>query len=471
MAEFVLTVRLWQRIAPALCFFLTYALFAAGCSSVSTSNGPTDPPPALTLGTTSLPDAQLGVPYSATLTATGGTPAYTWALTGGTLPAGLAFNTATGTISGTPTSSSAAVALTFTVTDSGSPAQSASRTLSLVVSAPAPVDLTITTVSLPGAQLGQPYALSLGAAGGTTPYSWSLTGGTLPAGLSLNAASGLISGTPTATSNGTALTFKVSDASTPTQSASKSLTLVIAAATSTLTITTTSLPTGRLGTSYSATLAASGGTTPYTWTLSGTLPAGLSFNGTTGTISGTPTASAAATPLQFTVKDSSNPVQSQTATFTLTINSGAISVSVSPARAALTITQTLPLTATTSDSAGVKWSISPAGGSFSSATSTSGTKVTFTAPATAGIYTVTATSVSDPSATASLTVGVTDLTGVYTYHNDVARDGANTQEYALNLTNVNSATFGKLSPAASTGRFMRSRCGSRTRRSAARAIT
>jgi hypothetical protein len=70
--------------------------------------------------------------------------------------------------------------------------------------------------------------------------------------------------------------------------------------------------------------------------------------------------------------------------------------------------------------------------------------VTFTAPAAAGVYTVTATSVSVPTQSASLTVGVTDLAGVYTYHNDLGRDGNNSQEYALTLANVNTTTFGKL---------------------------
>jgi len=70
--------------------------------------------------------------------------------------------------------------------------------------------------------------------------------------------------------------------------------------------------------------------------------------------------------------------------------------------------------------------------------------VSFTAPATAGDYTVTAKSVTDATQSASITVGVTDLAGVYTYHNELARDGANTHEYVLTTANVNSASFGKL---------------------------
>ena len=234
--------------------------------------------------TTSLPNGQVGTAYSAMLAATGGTTPYTWSLTSGTLPAGLSLS-ASGVISGTPTATVNAASLTFKVTDSGQPAQSQSATLTLTITAAAPV---ITTTSLPNGQVGTAYSAALAATGGTTPYTWSLTSGTLPAGLSLSA-SGVISGTPTATVNAASLTFKVTDSGQPAQSQSATLTLTITAAAPV--ITTTSLPNGQVGTAYSAVLAATGGTTPYTWSLtSGTLPAGLSLSAS-GVISGTPTAS------------------------------------------------------------------------------------------------------------------------------------------------------------------------------------
>jgi len=205
---------------------------------------------------------------------------------------------------------------------------------------------------------------------------------------------------------------------------------------------TTALPNGQVGRAYSATLAAKGGTAPLTWSLgAGALPAGLTLL-SNGLISGTPTAPAAATPLTFTV--SSAVAQKQTAKLTLNVSPASITVSVSPPRAGLTVTQTAPFTATTNDYGGVNWSISPAGGSFSVASSPSGTTVTFTAPTTAGVYTITASSVTDYAQQAAVTVGVTDLAGVYTWHNDLGRDGANTQEYALTPANVNTTTFGKL---------------------------
>jgi len=130
---------------------------------------------------------------------------------------------------------------------------------------------------------------------------------------------------------------------------------------------------------------------------------------------------------------------------------GSITVSVSPKRGGLTTSQTLSITATlTNDTAnqGVTWSFastgSTSGGGFSSTSSTSGNAVTFTAPSGAGVVTITATAVGDATATATATVGVTDLTGVTTYHNNLSRDGSNQQEYALTTANVSTSTFGKL---------------------------
>jgi Domain of unknown function (DUF2341)/Bacterial Ig-like domain (group 2) len=138
--------------------------------------------------------------------------------------------------------------------------------------------------------------------------------------------------------------------------------------------------------------------------------------------------------------------QGVTGSTTLTISSATnISVSVSPKRGGLTIGQTLSLTATVandSQNRGANWT--GTGGSFSASTTASGVSTTYTAPLTAGVYTLTATSVSDGTKSASITIGVTDLPGVFTYHNDLSRDGSNTSEYALSTSNVTSGTFGKL---------------------------
>lgn len=217
-----------------------------------------------------------------------------------------------------------------------------------------------------------------------------------------------------------------------------------------LSITTSSLPPGQVGTVYNATLAADGGTAPYTWSLtSGKVPAGLTF-GSAGTIAGIPSGEASQTALTLTVTDSSSPPQTQSLSANLTIAASAVTVSVAPKRAGLATGQTFALTATTTDAAGVAWSVAGPGctasacGSFSSGVSLTGVAVNFTAAATAGVYTVTATSVSDKTKSASLAIGVTDLAGVFTYHDNLSRTGANSQEYALTPSTVTAATFGKL---------------------------
>lgn len=166
--------------------------------------------------------------------------------------------------------------------------------------------LAVTTTSLPGGIINNAYSQVLGASGGTTPYTWSITAGSLPTGLILSG--NTISGTPTSTGTFN-FTVKVTDSTTPTaQTATQALSIVVSPA---LTITTASLANSVVNTSYSQTLAATNGTTPYTWSISaGLLPAGLTLSG--NTISGTATSAGT---FNFTVKvtDSTTPT-AQTAT-------------------------------------------------------------------------------------------------------------------------------------------------------------
>jgi len=194
------------------------------------------------------------------------------------------------------------------------------------------------------------------------------------------------------------------------------------------------------------------------WTLSGVACSGSPC----GTLSAT--TSASRTPITYTAPPNvpnpstvtltatsvSNTARSASATITVTGSSAARSVTISPKRGGLTITQSLPVTATVQNdagAAGVTWSASgPACsgttcGTFARVTSNS---ATYVAPNTAGIYSISAISVADVTKRASISIGVTDLNGVLTYHNNLSRDGTNIHEFALTTSNVNTATFGKL---------------------------
>jgi Putative Ig domain len=277
---------------------------ADSVGTVSTKSTPltvtqgTPPPNPLSLSG-SVGDGKVGVPYSGQLTASGGASPYTFS--GGGLPDGLSLS-ASGGISGTP-GTAGEFSLTATVTDSKG--ATANATFGITI---ARADLSIVTASLPDGVVGVAYSANLTAAGGFPPYTWSVSG--LPDGVSATPA-GVISGTPKTAGKFT-VGVVVKDGAPGSPAPSKSYTVTISPAA--LVITTASAPNGTVGTAYSASFAASGGTPPFTFSASG-LPAGLSMSAA-GTISGTPTAPTAAT-IVVTVKDAGGATTSKSYAVTI----------------------------------------------------------------------------------------------------------------------------------------------------------
>ncbi len=192
--------------------------------------GITFPPVAMSplkILTESLPDGVIGQSYSTTLTATGGSGAYTWSLDyySNPLPPGLILSS-NGIISGTPEEEETSYPHFYTfmaqVTDTSNPPQTVTRELTIQVAKP----LEITTESLPDGVNHLFYSTTLAQAGGIGPFTWSVTSGSLPSGLSLGMNSGTISGTPAATGT-SSFTVSVTDSTSTPQSDSQNLSLTI----------------------------------------------------------------------------------------------------------------------------------------------------------------------------------------------------------------------------------------------------
>lgn len=252
--------------------------------------------------TVSLPPGVLGKAYPpiTRLAETGATGTPVWSVVAGALPNGLTLSSA-GTLSGTPT---VAAVFPFTVK-----VVVGAFTETWIYSITVP-PLGVTTASLPQGQIGVNYSATLTSNVAKTPAHWSLIG-SLPPGLSLTANTGVISGKPTQVGTFN-FTIKVTDSASPAHSGTRALSIII----NPMMITTTSLKNGKVGTFYSAALAASGGTTPRTWAvISGALPTGLHLS-TAGTISGTPSAAGSYT---FTVRATDSVGNTATASLTLTV--------------------------------------------------------------------------------------------------------------------------------------------------------
>jgi hypothetical protein len=229
-----------------------------------------------------LPATTISVPYAQTVTATGGNGSYTFSVSAGALPTGLSLNPASGQVSGTPTAAGTA---SFTITATDGLAATGSRAYVVTVN-PA---LTVNPATLAAATVGSAYSQTVSSTGGTGSVAFSVTAGALPAGLSLNAATGQITGTPTsaATAN-----FTITATDSVGATGARAYSLVASAG---VVVNPASLSSAMIGSAYSQAVSATGGNGSYTYNISaGALPAGLALNASTGVISGTPTSAAAA---------------------------------------------------------------------------------------------------------------------------------------------------------------------------------
>jgi hypothetical protein len=234
------------------------------------------------------PAGVTGQPYNWSFTGAGGCgPAlpYQFRVLNGAMPPGLTLDRS-GLVHGVPTQAGS-FSMWVELSDEDPPSQSWCRT---------PVgkaEREFTFTIIPGLNIlqnalspaavfsGAPYSFQL-TSDGTGPVTWSVVSGSLPAGVTLNASSGLLSGTPTATGN---FTFKI-QVSQGGRSDSETYNLVVVEK---LTLAKTKPALSEVGLPFELAPAVTGGRPGYTWFLEGTLPEGLTFDSATGAINGKPT--------------------------------------------------------------------------------------------------------------------------------------------------------------------------------------
>ncbi len=295
--------------APTLAGNLTLTVTLTNANLLSQSISKNYPVNVLGI-TSAAPPASgtVGLPYGpVTATATGGSGSYLWSATG--VP-GVSIDPVTGVLGGSPTTPGPGFTLTVTVTDTTT-RLSSSQNIPVVIAGAA---LMITTTSLPSGIQNQPYSARLGGAGGSGSYTWTISG---VSGLVVNAASGAISGSPSA---GGHLTLNVTLTDTLNPSATPAMKQFPIAITFGSLIITSSGALGGFapGAAVSATFSASGGSAPYTWTATG-VPATLTVDPVGGTLTGTTPTKPGNYSFPLKVTDSQTPTGSDSITVTFSV--------------------------------------------------------------------------------------------------------------------------------------------------------
>ncbi len=307
--------------APATTVTQLYAInvYAPTQQLVTITSQPTSLP-AATVGT-AIPTAAYTASAGVPVIDSSGNQSYQWSVDSASTAEGFTMNntttSTTATLSGTPVKPGT-YSIIVTATDAtGGHAQA--TPVSITVTGSGTYTIAISTTSLASGVINVPYSQTLQQTGGpSTGVVWSVSQGNLPAGLQISSnadSSGTISGTPTAvgTSN-----FTVQAAFTGSPSATQALSITITATASPLTMANPAAVTGNVGSTVTMQFSASGGVAPYTYTLtSGTPPAGLQLNASTGAVTGTATAAGTGT---ITVQVADSASHTASATGTITVN-------------------------------------------------------------------------------------------------------------------------------------------------------
>ncbi len=230
------------------------------------------------------PTGRVGVAYSYQMVASGGVPPYTYSISSGALPDGVTFNASTGLLSGNPTTMAKTTGnIGLRVTDAAATVVTLTRAWQILPAA----DLSFSGAP-PQGQVGQAYSFNYTVAGGYTPRAFTVTAGSLPPGISLNASTGALTGTPTGTGGDYSFTVTCTEDSGTGPAAigvASSVTILASDL-----VASGSPPGGTIGLAYSWTPSVTGGSGTKVWSIAvGALPSGLSLNTSTGAITGTPT--------------------------------------------------------------------------------------------------------------------------------------------------------------------------------------